>query len=270
MREAIAICRSLPGRLAIRVGIYIAELRGGFWGAWAGGRAFILPNIAIVAALGSCTPATGSPGSAWRTGCNGRSRRQSPQAHADGPAGRGATRARPVRADRVRTDHRQAAAVLSQGRLAHLRQRPRHRAIPRAGIGAAIRLARPTTIPHRSRDRHDQPWAGRDHRDVCRLSRRRLLGLHRLDHRNLPAIFSVRADRSAPARAEPWQPKCAGICKRRLRRGDRNHFGRLHSARPHRDRRLAHGPDWARVSRRVVSLERQPIPCSSPRPRSLA
>jgi chromate transporter len=24
MREAIAICRSLPGRLAIRVGIYIA------------------------------------------------------------------------------------------------------------------------------------------------------------------------------------------------------------------------------------------------------
>jgi hypothetical protein len=149
-------------------------------------------------------------------------------------------------------------------------QRPRHRAIPRAGIGAAIRLARPTTIPHRSRDRRDQPWAGRDHRDVCRLSRRLLLGLHRLDHRNLPAIFSVRADRSAPARAEPWQPECAGICKRRLRRGDRNHFGRLHSARPHRDRRLAHGPGWARVSRRVVSLERQPIPCSSPRPRSLA
>jgi chromate transporter len=32
MREAIAICQSLPGPLAIQVGIYIAYLRGGFWG----------------------------------------------------------------------------------------------------------------------------------------------------------------------------------------------------------------------------------------------
>jgi chromate transporter len=53
MREAIAICQSLPGPLAIQVGIYIAWLRGGFWGAWAGGWAFILPNFAIVAALGA-------------------------------------------------------------------------------------------------------------------------------------------------------------------------------------------------------------------------
>lgn len=35
MREAIAICQSLPGPLAIEVGIYIAYLRCGFWGAWA-------------------------------------------------------------------------------------------------------------------------------------------------------------------------------------------------------------------------------------------
>ena len=55
MREAIAICQSLPGPLAIQVGIYIAYLRGGFWGAWAGGWAFILPNFAIVAALGALT-----------------------------------------------------------------------------------------------------------------------------------------------------------------------------------------------------------------------
>ncbi len=41
MREAIAICQSLPGPLAIQVGIYISYLRGGFWGAWAGGWAFI-------------------------------------------------------------------------------------------------------------------------------------------------------------------------------------------------------------------------------------
>jgi chromate transporter len=53
MREAIAICQSLPGPLAIQVGIYISYLRGGFWGAWAGGWAFILPNFIIVAALGA-------------------------------------------------------------------------------------------------------------------------------------------------------------------------------------------------------------------------
>src|SRR5260370_5108607 len=53
MREAIAICQSLPGPLAIQVGIYISYLRCGFWGAWAGGWAFILPNFVIVAALGA-------------------------------------------------------------------------------------------------------------------------------------------------------------------------------------------------------------------------
>jgi chromate transporter len=53
MREAIAVCQSLPGPLAIQVGIYISYIRGGFWGAWAGGWAFILPNFLIVAALGA-------------------------------------------------------------------------------------------------------------------------------------------------------------------------------------------------------------------------
>src|SRR5262249_42227658 len=53
MREAIAICQSLPGPLAIQVGIYISYLRGGFWGAWCGGWAFIFPNFVIVAALGA-------------------------------------------------------------------------------------------------------------------------------------------------------------------------------------------------------------------------
>src|SRR5258707_6574517 len=53
MREAIAVCQSLPGPLAIQVGIYVAYLRCGFWGAWAGGWAFILPNFVIVAALGA-------------------------------------------------------------------------------------------------------------------------------------------------------------------------------------------------------------------------
>ena len=53
MREAIAVSQSLPGPLAIQVGIFISYLRGGFWGAWVGGWAFILPNFLIVTALGA-------------------------------------------------------------------------------------------------------------------------------------------------------------------------------------------------------------------------
>jgi chromate transporter len=53
MREAIAVCQSLPGPLAIQVGIYVCYLRGGFRGAWADGWAFILPTFIIVAALGA-------------------------------------------------------------------------------------------------------------------------------------------------------------------------------------------------------------------------
>jgi len=53
MREGIAVCQSLPGPLAIQVGIFVSYLRGGFWGAWAGGGAFILPNFVIVSALGA-------------------------------------------------------------------------------------------------------------------------------------------------------------------------------------------------------------------------
>jgi chromate transporter len=52
-REGVAVCQSLPGPLAIQVGIFISYLRGGFWGAWAGGWAFILPNFLLVAALGT-------------------------------------------------------------------------------------------------------------------------------------------------------------------------------------------------------------------------
>jgi len=53
MREGIAICQSLPGPLAIQVGIWLSYLRGGFWGAWAGGWAFILPNFLIVTVMGA-------------------------------------------------------------------------------------------------------------------------------------------------------------------------------------------------------------------------
>jgi chromate transporter len=53
MRDAIAVSQSMPGPLAIQVGIFAAYMRGGVWGAWAGGWAFILPNFLIVAALGA-------------------------------------------------------------------------------------------------------------------------------------------------------------------------------------------------------------------------
>src|SRR5438093_173460 len=53
MREGIAVCQSLPGPLAIQVGIWISYIRGGVWGAWAGGWAFILPNFVIVTVLGA-------------------------------------------------------------------------------------------------------------------------------------------------------------------------------------------------------------------------
>jgi chromate transporter len=53
MRDGIAVCQSLPGPLAIQVGIFVSYLRGGFWGAWAGGWAFILPNFIIVSVLGA-------------------------------------------------------------------------------------------------------------------------------------------------------------------------------------------------------------------------
>ena len=53
IREAVAVCQSLPGPLAIQVGIFIAYLRGGFTGAIASGWAFILPNFLIVVTLGA-------------------------------------------------------------------------------------------------------------------------------------------------------------------------------------------------------------------------
>src|SRR5262249_53722552 len=53
MREAIAICQSLPGPLAIQVGIYVSYLRTGFWGAGAGVWPFISRILVTAAALGA-------------------------------------------------------------------------------------------------------------------------------------------------------------------------------------------------------------------------
>src|SRR5262245_18445383 len=53
MREGIGVCQSLHGPLAIQVGIWISYIRGGFWGAWAGGWAYIQPNFINVTVLGA-------------------------------------------------------------------------------------------------------------------------------------------------------------------------------------------------------------------------
>lgn len=53
MCETIAVCQSLPGPLAIQVGIFVAYLRGEWQGAWAGGWASIFPNFSIVTGLGA-------------------------------------------------------------------------------------------------------------------------------------------------------------------------------------------------------------------------
>src|SRR5262245_57574633 len=53
MREGIAVCQSLPGPLALQVGIWISYIRDGHWGAWAGECAVILPNVIMVESLAS-------------------------------------------------------------------------------------------------------------------------------------------------------------------------------------------------------------------------
>jgi len=65
MRDAIAVCQSLPGPLAIQSGFHRLHARR-LLGAWAGGWAFILPNFVMVAALGALYVYFG--GLSWITG----------------------------------------------------------------------------------------------------------------------------------------------------------------------------------------------------------
>jgi chromate transporter len=51
MRDVIAVCQTMPGPLAVQVGIFLGYLRGGFWGAWVSGWALILPSSGAVAVL---------------------------------------------------------------------------------------------------------------------------------------------------------------------------------------------------------------------------
>jgi chromate transporter len=51
MRDVIAVCQTMPGPLAVQVGIFIGYLRSGFWGAWVSGWALILPPSIMVGGL---------------------------------------------------------------------------------------------------------------------------------------------------------------------------------------------------------------------------
>ncbi len=51
MRDVIAVCQTLPGPLAVQVGIFVGYLRCGFLGAWVSGWALVLPASVMVAVL---------------------------------------------------------------------------------------------------------------------------------------------------------------------------------------------------------------------------
>jgi chromate transporter len=51
MRDVIAVCQTMPGPLAVQAAIPIGYMRSGFWGAWVGGWALILPASVMVALL---------------------------------------------------------------------------------------------------------------------------------------------------------------------------------------------------------------------------
>jgi chromate transporter len=51
MRDVIAVVQTMPGPLAVQVGIFIGYLRCGFWGAWIAGTALILPASMMVGTL---------------------------------------------------------------------------------------------------------------------------------------------------------------------------------------------------------------------------
>src|SRR5882724_9936109 len=165
MREGIAVCQSLPGPLAIQVGIWISYIRGGFWGAWAGGWAFILPNFVIVTVLGalyvhfgglsavkavfygvspavialilhSCYRLTKLGMKDWLEWVLAAAAFVVDNHHAHGRASVGRHRPR-----HRRRDARQALHVLPEGWIADLREWSRHCALSREGPGPADGLA---------------------------------------------------------------------------------------------------------------------------------
>src|SRR2546426_323039 len=248
MREGIAVCQSLPGPLAIQVGIWLSYLRGGFWGAWAGGWAFILPNFIIVAALGALYVHFGGVLAAVGPPALGRRRRRR-------PPGR---------------DAGQALHLLPEGRLTHLRERARDRPLPREGPGSADGVAERARVSRRRRHGDDEPRAGRHYGHLRGIPGGRVLGRPGRDDRHLPPILSAGPHRRAGARALPHEPQRARLHQGRVRGSDRDDPRRLCLAGPHRRRRLAHGARHPREPRRAVPLEGQQSPAHRRRGRDRA
>jgi chromate transport protein ChrA len=311
MREAVAICQSLPGPLAIQVGIYISYLRAGFWGAWSGGWAFILPNFVIVAALGALyvylgdlKPVTAifygvSPvvialilHSCWRLAKLGMED--------------GLQWAIAAVCFVVTIALRAEVALLFIGAglvgilyygtpLAFFRRPTALAAAPFAATAQVAPVASGSTlvklllfflkagsltfgsglviVPFLEQGlvreygwldqrqfliavaRHDQPRPGRHHRDLCRLSRRRLLGVADFDRGHFSAVVHIGVDRCANSRQASRQHERSGLRKGGLRGCDRDHSWRVRAARPHRNRRLANGAHRSGVACRLVPLE---------------
>jgi chromate transport protein ChrA len=275
MRDAIAVSQSLPGPLAIQVGIFIAYLRGGFWGAWAGGWAFILPNFAIVVALAALYVHFGglswmtaifygvSPAvialilhSCWRLARLGMEdwlqwaiaavclvvtiRLQAEVAVlfigagalgifyygslfrggvpplgllALAPFAAGAERepSAPLLGQLLAFFLKAGSLTFGSGLVI----------VPflEKGLVQQNRMARRARVSGGRGDRHAEPRPGGDHGDVCRLSRRRLLGLADLDGRHLPAVVHPDPCDSARPDASSRQIRtCRALSKAPMRR----------------------------------------------------
>src|SRR2546427_1593722 len=159
-------------------------------------------------------------------------------------ARRAARRLRRLAGDSGR-DTGQAPHVLPEGWLAHFRQWPRHRTVPRERPRPTDGLAQRARVPRRGGHGDDQSRPCRHHRNLRglsgrgaagRLPRRRVLGLTGVDDRHLPAVLSARLDRRADPRPLPDEPERAGVHQGCLRRGHRHDPGRLRAPWPDRHR----------------------------------
>jgi chromate transport protein ChrA len=306
MRDAIAVSQSLPGPLAIQVGIFIAYLRGGFWGAWAGGWAFILPNFSIVAVLGALYVHFGGLG--WMTAIF----------YGVSPAVIALIVHSCYRLAKlgmedwlqwviaaacflvtIRLEAEVAVLFIAAGILGIVYYGSLFRggntpisllAIAPVGIGTA-KAPTAATLGHllafflkagsltfgsglvivpflekglvqqtgwlNGRGRHAEPGAGRDHGDLCGLSRRRLLGLAGIDDRHFPAVVYPDPGCCADIGAPPRQSERAGLRQGSLRRGHWDNPRRLRAVGQDRYWRLADGADRCWQSCGPLPLESQ-------------
>ena len=160
-------------------------------------------------------------------------------------------------------DPRQAAGVLPQGGRLTFGSGLVIVPFLEKGLVQEIGWLDPAPVPDRGRDRHDQPRAGGHHRDLRRLSRRRLLGLAGLDHRHLPAVVPADADRGADPARHRANPNVQGFVKGAYAAAIGTILGACVLLGTHRHRRLADGADRRRRAWPCCSAGRSAIRCWS-------